>query len=271
VPVETILTEQTNVQLQLLSLLGARLAGFLVFAPVVDGSFVAADPTVVAGQSGLAQPTQMGTNAADGTIFIAEIVQLVGGTLKEAEYVTVLTLLFGADNAAAIVALYGSNPTGDNSAILSQIATDYLFGCANRYVARTARSEIYVYRFDETSINVWPDVPACDDQACHADDVPFTFHVDKPLGFTFTPAQAQLSDAMIGYWTSFAERLNPNGDGRLEWPFFTPDGLDYLLIDTPFSTAVNPIANCDFWDGIGYEIDTPVRFMTDQAARALAE
>ena len=270
VPVDTVLTEQSNVQLQLLSLLGARLAGFLVFAPVIDGSFVVADPTVVAPQSGVGLPTLMGTNANDGTIFIAEIVELVGGTLKEAEYPTVLTLLFGAENTARIVALYGSNPTGDNSAILSSIATDYLFGCANRYVARNARSDMYVYRFDETSLNVWPDVPVCDGEACHADDVPFTFHVDQPLGFTFTPAQAQLSSNIIGYWTSFAEHLNPNGGGRLEWPFFTPGGLEYMLLDTPSSTTVNPIANCDFWDGIGYEIDNPVRVMAAAAAQALA-
>jgi carboxylesterase type B len=271
VPVETILTEQSNVQLQLLSLLGSRLAGFLVFAPVIDGSFVTVDPTVAAGQSGVPLPTLMGTNAADGTIFIAEIVQLVGGTLREAEYLTVLRLLFGAATTEQIVALYGSNPTGDNSAILSQIATDYLFGCANRYVARTAREQMWVYRFDETSLNVWPDVPACNGEACHADDVPFTFHVDQPLGFTFTPAQAQLSDEMVGYWTSFAERLDPNGDGRLGWPAFTRDGLEYMLLDTPLSTAVNPIENCDFWDSVGYEIDSPVlSFMTARAEAALA-
>lgn len=269
VPVETIIQEQANVSLQLLSLLGSRLAGFLVFAPVLDGSFLVADPTVVANQSGLALPTLLGSNAADGTIFIAEIASLLGGEIKEAEYLAVLALLFGAENTAEIVALYGSNPGGDNSAILSSIATDYLFGCANRYVALRARSDIYVYRFDETSLNVWPDVPACDNEACHADDVPFTFHTDREIGITFTPAQAQLSDAMIGYWTSFGASLDPNGGGRLGWPFFTPAGLDYMILDTPLSTAVNPVANCDFWDSIGYEIDSPVRALNESAARAL--
>jgi para-nitrobenzyl esterase len=170
-----------------------------------------------------------------------------------------------------IVARYGSSPTGDNAASLSNVTTDYLFGCANRYVALTARSEMFVYRFDETSLNVWTDVPACDDQACHADDVPFTFHSDTVLGRTFTPAQDQLSNQMIGYWTSFARSLDPNGGDQLFWPPFTPDGLEYMLLDTPLSTAVNPVANCDFWDQIGYEIDNPVRFMTTQAAAALAQ
>ncbi|MEW6272778.1 MAG: carboxylesterase family protein [Thermodesulfobacteriota bacterium] len=270
VPVDTILTEQGNTELQVQSLLGSRLAGFLVFAPVLDGSFLVGDPTVIANQSGLPLPTLLGTNAADGTIFVAEAAKLVGGTISESQYRLLLGVLFGADNTEEIIALYGVNPSGDNSPNLSNVATDYLFGCPNRYVARRARSDIWVYRFDERSINVWPDVPACDDEACHADDVPFTFHVDRPLGITFTAAQDALSQAMIGYWTSFAGSFDPNGGGRLPWPRFTPDGLDYLLLDTPISTAVNPVQNCDFWDQIGYEIDTPIRFMTAAAEAAAA-
>lgn len=272
VSVDEILAQQSAVSLQLLSLLGSRLAGFLVFAPVVDGAFVVADPTVAATASGVPLPTIIGSNAADGTVFIAGILAELGQTtLKEAEYLTVLTLLFGAENVPGIVARYGSDPTGDNAPNLSSIATDYLFGCPNRYVARTARAAMYVYRFDETSLNVWPDVPACENEACHADDVPFTFHSDRVLGATFTAEQAQLSDEMISYWTSFARTLDPNGGGLLTWPRFTRDGLEYMILDSPLSTAVNPVANCDFWDEIGYEIDTPVRFMTAQAQAALAE
>jgi carboxylesterase type B len=266
VPVDTVLTQQANAQLQLFSLLGAKLAGFLVFAPVRDGSFLVANPTAAAAQSGVTLPGIMGTNAADGTIFIAEIAQLFGGKISNAQYVTLLTLLFGADDAAKIVAQYPFAPSGDNTAVLSSVATDYLFGCATRYVARTERAGMYVYRFDETSLNVWPDVPACVGEACHADDVPFTFHVDQALGFTFTPEQAQLSNAMIGYWTSFADTLDPNGGGRLGWPRFSHDGLGYLLLDTPISTAIDPIANCEFWDSIGYEVDNAVEVMMQQAA-----
>lgn len=272
VSVDEILKQQSAVSLQLLSLLGARLAGFLVFAPVVDGDFVAADPTVAAAATGVPLPTLMGTNEADGNIFIAGIAAEVGGgQISAAEYATVLGLLFGAENTQQIIDLYGIVPNGDNAQNLSNVATDYLFGCANQYVARTARSDMYVYRFDENTINVWPGVALCEGQACHADDLPFTFHVDKTLGATFTPEQAKLSDEMIGYWSAFARKEDPNGDGRLRWPRFTASGLEYMLLDSPLSTTVNPIANCGFWDEIGYEIDNPVRVMTTEAAAALAE
>src|SRR5262249_29993737 len=111
VPADEIVKQQASAQLQVLSLLGAKLAGFLVFAPVIDGSFLVGDPTLIAAQSGLQLPTMLGTNAADGTIFIAEIAQGLGGKISQAEYLAVLTLLFGADDTAKIVALYGSDPT----------------------------------------------------------------------------------------------------------------------------------------------------------------
>lgn len=270
VPVDTVLSVQADVELQLRSLLGASLAGFLVFAPVIDGSFVVGDPTVIADQSGVPLPTLLGTNEADGIIFVEEIASILGGTIDANAYRLIISVLFGTDRLDEIIALYGIDETGNNAPNLSRIATDYLFGCANRYVARRARSDIWTYRFDETSVNVWPEYPACENEACHADDVPFVFHVDRPLGFVFTPAQDALSQAMIGYWTAFAETFDPNGPGRPTWPRFTPNGLEYILLDTPISTAVNPTNNCDFWDEVGYEIDSPIGFLTSMAEAALS-
>ena len=61
-----------------------------------------------------------------------------------------------------------------------------------------------------------------------------------------------LSDAMIGYWTNFAHRSDPNGDGLPEWPKFTTP-------DTVQSLAPNAIRQVDyahehrlaFWEQLG--------------------
>ena len=268
VPADQIVTAQANAELQFQSLVGGKLAGFLVFAPVIDGGFLDTDPTIAAQQGKLTLPTLLGTNHDEGTIFVAEIAQLVGGTVTEKAYETVLTLLFGAANVPQIIALYGINPT-DNFDNLSRVTNDYLFGCPNRFVARQARSGIYVYEFDETSLNVWQGVvPQCDNEACHGDEVPFVFHADRQIGIEFTAEQAQLSDEIVGYWGTFAHRLDPNATGFFPWPGFTPNGLEYLILNTPaLSTAVNPIANCDFWDQIGYNLGAPVAALNAMAGR----
>jgi carboxylesterase type B len=267
--VDDILTAQASTALQAESLLGDKLAGFLVFAPTVDGSFVIEDPIVAVEQGRLDLPMLVGTNHDEGTIFIAEVADLFGGTVSQAVYEMVLALLFGAETTAEIVAIYPPDPSGNNFNQLSRVANDYLFGCATRFVASQSRSSAWLYEFNETSINIWQgQVPQCAGEACHGDEVPFVFHADRQIGITFTPEQAALSDEMVGYWASFARRLDPNASGFFAWPEFDPAGLQYLIFDTPdLSTAVNPIANCDFWDTVGYDTNVLFQSIAEAAAR----
>ena len=265
---DDIVREQSNVAIQMASLLGLHLAGFLVWSPVIDGTFLVEDPTVSAESGGANLPTILGTTHDEGVLFVHEITKALGGSLSASSYVSLLVFVFGEDNAADIVALYGINLTGDNSEILSRILTDYLFGCANRFVADRAVSDLYAYEFKENSINIWPDVPACEGKACHGDDLPFTFHTDTQLGFQFTEEQNRLSNEMMGYWGAFAARMNPNAAGLLAWPGFSSADRVYMIFDTPeLSTAVNPVPNCEFWDRIGYDLRPP----TAQEAAAVLD
>jgi acetylcholinesterase/cholinesterase len=241
-----------------LSLLGLHLAGFLVWSPVIDGTFLVEDPTVAAETGALKVPTLLGTTHDEGVLFVNDIAGAFGGNVDAATYTMVLALIFGADHTADIIARYGINPTGDNMEYLVQIATDYLFGCANRFVANQAVSHLYVYEFNENSINIWPDVVPCDGKACHGDDIPFTFHTDTQLGIHFTEEQNALSNAMMAYWGAFAAHLNPDVDGLLAWPPFSPSLMEYMILVTPERhTAGDPISNCDFWDQIGYDLRPP--------------
>jgi carboxylesterase type B len=250
-----IVIEQSNAVIQMASLLGLQLTGFLVWSPVIDGSFLVEDPTISAEKGGLTHPVILGTTHDEGVLFVQEIAEYFGGDVSASAYQSVLTLIFGSDNATDIINLYGINPDGDNTEFLTQIVTDYLFGCANRFVADRAVSDLYAYEFNENSLNVWPDIAQCDGKACHGDDLPFTFHTDEQIGIQFTEAQNSLSEEMMGYWGAFATTLNPNTATLLDWPAFASSDRVYMILDAPqLSTAVNPIPNCEFWDQIGYDL-----------------
>ena len=47
-------------------------------------------------------------------------------------------------------------------------------------------------------------------------------YLERPApGGTFTPAQQQLSNTVIGYWTQFAKTANPNSAGAPLWSSFS--------------------------------------------------
>lgn len=271
VPASVIVEQQASQELLLNSLLGSQLAGFLVFSPLIDGDFLVDNPTITAQGGNLDRPTLLGTNAAEGIIFVDEIAEIEGGTVSDTVYRTVLTLLFGASTTAEILELYPPAPSGNNYLVLSDVATDYLFGCANRFVARQAREPIWVYEFTETGVSLWPDIPACDDEACHGDELPFVFNSASNLGFQFNESEARLSDQMATYWGSFGRTQDPNTAGRFGWPGFTPAGLEYLVFNSPLSTTVDPYDNCDFWDTVGYDLNQPTETVSAIFSAALEE
>ncbi len=269
---DDVITAQSNTIIQMTSLLGLHLAGFLVWSPVIDGTFLVEDPTVSAQKGDLTTPVIMGTTHDEGVLFVSEITNALGGEISATSYTYILNLIFGSDDADAIIALYGINPNGDNSEILSQIVTDYLFGCANRYVADRAADDRWVYEFNENAINIWPAVTPCEGKACHGDDLPFTFHTDTKIGIQFDENQNRLSNEMMAYWGAFSANMNPNTGERLFWPAFSSADRTYMILDTPeLMTAQNPIPNCDFWDEIGYDLSPPTAQAVWETLRAVEQ
>jgi len=51
--------------------------------------------------------------------------------------------------------------------------------------------------------------------------VPFVFGNLDATGKPVTPDDQRISDAMAAYWTNFAKRGDPNGDGLPGWPPFS--------------------------------------------------
>jgi carboxylesterase type B len=258
VPWETVVAKQTDQSILLEGLLSG-FSGLLLWAPVVDGTLITREPIDGAVADGLPKPTLLGTTRNEGTVFIYFALDVLKEeTLTEAQYEGILQGLFGATTAAEIEVLYP--PAPDSTQVASDMATDYMFFCASRFVAEQGDATTYTYQFDKVSnFNPFPTVPACATQVCHTAELPYVFNSAANLGFMFTPEEETLSRQMVGYWGSFAHPdHNPNTDGQPNWPSFP--GKNYLLLDSPPTPAVDPPHNCDFWDTVGYgviSIDSP--------------
>jgi len=100
-----------------------------------------------------------------------------------------------------------------------------------RLQAKTGKSDVYLYYFDQHPNNPNPDAGSP-----HGQDVGFVFqHLD---GNNSSDSDVALSKAMGDYWTNFAKYGTPNApDSKLpEWSKFTNDNPQamYLTGPTPF-------------------------------------
>ena len=252
-PAADIVTAQGDKSLVLEGLLSG-FSGLLLWAPVVDGTLVTGQPTTAAA-AGLPKPTLLGTNQDEGTLFVYDALQELGlSTLTAAQYEDLLTQLFGATDAAAILQAYPATDM-DNAPQLAEVANDYIFFCSTRYVANAGGSPVYAYLFTQPShFNIWPSVPQCAaPTVCHGAELPYVFHTAANIGETFLPAEDVVSQAMLGYWSGFSRPghdPNTGGASRPAWPMFP--GFDYLMLATPITAVTDPPHHCQLWDQIGY-------------------
>lgn len=253
-PAAEVVTAQSAPAL-LLEGLAQGFSGFLLWAPVLDGTLITQQPLDGA-SAGLPKPTLLGTNLDEGTLFVYSALKDLGlQSLPASLYEAIIRTLFGMTDATEILQAYPA-VTGDNAPVLSQVSTDYLFFCPNRKLASAGVSPAYAYVFSQlTNFNIWPDVPQCADQVCHAAEIPYVFHTATNILQTFTPEEEALSQNMAAYWGAFSRPGNdPNNGGptRPTWPTFP--GFNYLNLGTPISTVVDPPHNCSLWDEIGYDL-----------------
>lgn len=250
-PLDRVLEAAANPYLSL-SVLEQGLAGFLNWAPIVDGELVVGQPVELAMSNGTDLPVLMGVNTHEGTVFMA------GGAepdpLTDYGYSLMLSTMFGSANRAAIQADYPRSGTGDNRERAIEIANDYMFQCANRAVARAATAPTYYYEYAHVgAFNMQPALPRCADEACHADELPFVFNTGVGEA-AFTSEEAVFAAAVARYWAAFVGGLhNPSLAGLRSWPDVSTAG-EYQVLEPTIATRSFEPGVCDLWDALGYPI-----------------
>ena len=139
---------------------------------------------------------------------------------------------------------------------LGALGTDWAFACPARNADLLLSQYVptYAYEFNDENAPQGPLPPGLTFPlgADHGTEIFYLFNLEAVLG-PFTPAQQQLSDAMINYWTQFAKTGNPNSPGAPIWSQYTAGGSFESLL--PPAPVPEPDASFDtdhkcssFWD-----------------------
>jgi para-nitrobenzyl esterase len=216
------------------------------FGPNVDGKLLTDSPlAVIAAGKHNAVPFVIGANS-DETSRYAPMVP------DATVYAELVHTQFGTALGDLVLNQYPASAFATPRKAYIAVTTDARFVCPSRRIARTATTsqsaKVFRYFFTHALDNAPAQQPL---GAWHGLELTFVFHHLMIAGYTPSPAENALSDAIIGYWTRFAATGNPNGAGAVDWPTYEGNTDPVLALDdtTAVMTGVRS-AHCDFWDGI---------------------
>jgi para-nitrobenzyl esterase len=198
-------------------------------------------------------PVIAGTNHDEWRIFVAEQYDAQGNPiLTQTEYNTATEALWGPLLGPIVEFVYPYAPPGGQ--VLGASGTDGIFACSARNgdALLSNFTNTYAYEFNDENAPPQPTPAGLSFPlgAFHGAEVQYLF--DVGFFFEFTPAQQQLSNAMVGYWTNFAVNGDPNGGSLPTWSLYSPvsDVFQSLIPPTPTTeTNFNTGHLCDgFWN-----------------------
>lgn len=215
-------------------LIAASAGGNEFFSPInlspnIDGYLLPQSPSAAfaAGEQH-AVPLLTGINANEGTIFLPDI------TLQQ--YQLLGTYLYG-EYAGEVEALYPAQTEAEVKPSTDRLVTQMGFGASARFTAECMEkvgSPAYLYLFTRT-----PQDPRTQGLGTfHGLEIMYVFgNLDKVEMEGVGETDYALSEAMMDYWTDFAKKGDPNGQGEPEWPAYMAGSAQYQELGETITTG----------------------------------
>jgi len=236
---------------------GLRTVSNLVWSPVYQTSVL---PLTL--QDAFAQgqfnkvPVLSGTNHDEGRLFVS-VAAPDGKPVTLIKYWGAAGLLAGLTKALPVLGQYPYRTYTTPALAFATMFTDGVFSCPAITVDTALSKSVPVYAFEfndpqaVTTQRVPVDLPGLG--AHHTSSLAYVFQ--KPIpgivdAYTFTPAQATLSEQFSAAWANFVKTGTPNSAGQRGWQTFDPARGNVQVFmpgGVAESTAFTADHKCGFW------------------------
>jgi para-nitrobenzyl esterase len=145
---------------------------------------------------------------------------------------------FGGWTKPAIAIYFGRILLNKNAG-LDGAANDLIGACpigAMASLTNASGQRVFVYRFDRSI----PGKGEAELGAFHSLEVPYVFGSLRDREWQWLPStadDASLSDLLQTYWTNFAKTSNPNASGLPNWPAWSDEEKEFLVVNRDASVT----------------------------------
>ena len=221
------------------------------FGPNIDGLFLTDQPRAIFAAGRQSEvPLLAGWNldeSGPGAIFGGEAPTL-------ANYEARARAKFGED-AEAFLQAYSATNDAEALRVAIDFGGDSFIGHGTwRWIeahARSGEAPVYRYMFDHPlplPANAAENQRA---RAAHSWEIEYVFGVLDSKNLPWRPEDYKVSELMMNYWTNFAKRSDPNGEGVPEWPAYQAVGSPVMHLNPePTVTSDDHRARYEFLDRI---------------------
>src|SRR6185369_9733340 len=161
-------------------------------------------------------PVIEGSNHDEFRLFVALLLDLMGGPLTEVAYPNAVQTILNVPSfiVPALIAQYPVANYASPDLAFATLATDAAFACNAHAAVRSFSHYVrsYAYEFDDVNApELFLPPVSFPYGASHASEIQYLFDIPNLVGAPpLTAAQQELSDTMITYWTRFARTGRPN-------------------------------------------------------------